>query len=151
MKRLSAAFQNMRELPQSVGTDIKVYLSEHKLDGTQLSEYDITDYFDSNLPLVEKEVEKNLNAFGSGELTLKFFDPAKYIGVDAAIFREDFDKEVISPVFRNTESYDISGMRSPNMHVFPEESIMRVLVRMHVISPEIHPSRFPVHERIFLR
>jgi hypothetical protein len=52
MKTLTDQFIEMRNQPQSVGTAIRTYLTEFELNGTQLNEYDISDYFKKDLPLI---------------------------------------------------------------------------------------------------
>jgi hypothetical protein len=79
MKTISEAFETARlqSIPPHV---IKtIILSEHKLDGTLLNEYDISTYLKGGLPLIDKDVEQELNKFIVGETTLKFHDPNKYL------------------------------------------------------------------------
>ena len=61
------------------------------------------------------------------------------------------EKQVISAIFRDTEAHNILVIGTPDMHVVPEEPIMRILVGMEVVSPKIHSPGFPMHERIFCR
>lgn len=79
MKNVTDVFKNARlkSIPPHVVKTIT--LSEHQLDGTLLNEYDISTYLKGGLPLIDKDVETQLNKFVAGEMTLKFHDPDKYL------------------------------------------------------------------------
>ena len=79
MKTVTEAFKNARLQPIPPPVIKTTTLSEHKLDGTLLNEYDLSDYLKGGLPLIDKEVERELNKFICGEMTLKFHDPDKII------------------------------------------------------------------------
>lgn len=79
MKTVTADFLARRALFQPPATIKNIVLSEHELDGTLLNEYDLSSSLKGGLPVIDKEIEKKLNEFITGEMTLKFHDPDKYI------------------------------------------------------------------------
>ena len=76
--------------------------------------------------------------------------PAEYVRIDAVILRQDFDKQVIFAIFRDTEAHDVLGVCPPDMRVVPEEPILRGLVGMQFVSPTTHSPGFPKQKRYAL-
>jgi len=110
MKTVTADFLAARALFQPPAAIKNIVLSEHELDGTLLNEYDLSSRLKGGLPIIDKEIEKELNEFITGEMTLKFHDPDKYIeniltqsnrmfGLKA---KETFD--VINPIISDSVS-----------------------------------------------
>jgi len=79
MKTVTADFLAARALFQPPAAIKNIVLSEHELDGTLLNEYDLSSRLKGGLPIIDREIEKELNEFITGEMTLKFHDPDKYI------------------------------------------------------------------------
>lgn len=79
MKFLTLSFKDSRLQSIPDKTVKTITLSEHKLNGTLLNEYDLSSYLKGGLPVIDKKVEKALNEFTCGALTLKSHDPDKTI------------------------------------------------------------------------
>ncbi len=121
MKRVTNNFINARlqSIPPHVVKTI--ILSEHKLDGTLLNEYDISTYLKGGLPLIDKNVKQELNKFVVGEATLKFHDPDKYLndiieqsnrkfGLKILLNFEDLPVELSSYGYYDDEVGEIRGI-----------------------------------------